>query len=156
MELHSWLWISIIVTFCSLQHTISKCFIINFQLKSQLKQFINNYKDMSSKMDEVADERDEVSARQPQLISHDDVTTWKHFPHHWPFVKGIYHSPLNYPNRLLAFLIFAITLFLVITTVEQTVKLPVIWDAMAVMWRHCNTRLLCSHSLGTVSSCVIG
>ena len=26
---------------------------------------------------------------------HDDVIKWKHFPRHWPFVRGIYQSPVN-------------------------------------------------------------
>ena len=26
---------------------------------------------------------------------HDDVTKWKHFPRHWPFVRGIHRSPVN-------------------------------------------------------------
>ena len=26
---------------------------------------------------------------------HDDVTKWKHFPHYWPFVRGIHRSPVN-------------------------------------------------------------
>ena len=26
---------------------------------------------------------------------HDDVIKWKHFPHYWPYVRGIYRSPVN-------------------------------------------------------------
>ena len=26
---------------------------------------------------------------------HDDVIKWKHFPRYWPFVRGIYRSPVN-------------------------------------------------------------
>ena len=26
---------------------------------------------------------------------HDDVIKWKHFPHYWPFVRGIHRSPVN-------------------------------------------------------------
>ena len=29
------------------------------------------------------------------LLSHDDVIKWKHFPRHWPFVRGIHRSPVN-------------------------------------------------------------
>ena len=32
-------------------------------------------------------------------ISHDDVMKWKHFPRHWPFVRGIHRSSLNSPQR---------------------------------------------------------
>ena len=30
---------------------------------------------------------------------HDDVIKWKHFPRHWPFVRGIHRSPVNSPHR---------------------------------------------------------
>ena len=30
---------------------------------------------------------------------HDDVIQWKHFPHYWPFVRGIHRSPVNYPHK---------------------------------------------------------
>ena len=29
--------------------------------------------------------------------SHDDVMKWKHFPHYWPFVRGIHRSPAQRP-----------------------------------------------------------
>ena len=32
-------------------------------------------------------------------IMHDDVIKWKHFPRYWPFVRGIYRSPVNYPHK---------------------------------------------------------
>ena len=31
---------------------------------------------------------------------HDDVIKWKHFPRYWPFVRGIYRSPLNSPHKV--------------------------------------------------------
>ena len=33
------------------------------------------------------------------LPSHDDVIKWKHFPRHWPFVRGIHWSPVNYTHK---------------------------------------------------------
>ena len=30
---------------------------------------------------------------------HDDVIKWKHFPRYWPFVWGIYRSPVNSPHK---------------------------------------------------------
>ena len=30
---------------------------------------------------------------------HDDVIKWKHFPHHWPFVRGIHRSQVNSPHK---------------------------------------------------------
>ena len=32
-------------------------------------------------------------------IEHDDVIKWKHFPRHWPFVRGIHPSPVNSPHK---------------------------------------------------------
>ena len=32
-------------------------------------------------------------------ITHDDIIKWKHFPRHWPFVRGIHWSPVNYPRK---------------------------------------------------------
>ena len=31
--------------------------------------------------------------------SYDDVIKWKHFPHYWPFVRGIHRSLVNYPHK---------------------------------------------------------
>ena len=31
-------------------------------------------------------------------IHHDDIIKWKHFPHYWPFVRGIHRSPVNSPG----------------------------------------------------------
>ena len=33
------------------------------------------------------------------MITHDDVIKWKHFPRHWPFVRGIHRSPVNSPHK---------------------------------------------------------
>ena len=30
---------------------------------------------------------------------HDDVIKWRHFPRHWPFVRGIYRPPMNFPHK---------------------------------------------------------
>ena len=30
---------------------------------------------------------------------HDDVIKWKHFPHYWPFVRGIHRSPVNFLHK---------------------------------------------------------
>ena len=30
---------------------------------------------------------------------HDDVIKWKHFPHYWPFVRGIHRWPGNSPHK---------------------------------------------------------
>ena len=95
---------------------------------------------------------------------HDDVIKWKHFPRYWPFVRGIHRSPRNFDvffdlnkrwvnNREAGDLRrhhahYDVTvmetlpaLFHVLfccqpkQAIEQTVELPVIWNAMARMWR---------------------
>ena len=33
------------------------------------------------------------------VINHDDVIKWKHFPRYWPFVRGIHRSPVNSPHK---------------------------------------------------------
>ena len=63
---------------------------------------------------------------------HDDVIKWKHFPRYWPFVRGIQRSPVDFlhkgrwrwdsnfssaPEQ----------------TIEQTIKTPVIWEAIALI-----------------------
>ena len=37
----------------------------------------------------------------PSLLvhMHDDVIKWKHFPHYWPFVRGIHRSPVNSTHK---------------------------------------------------------
>ena len=34
-----------------------------------------------------------------ETVWHDDVITWKHFPHYWPFVRGFHRSPVNSPHK---------------------------------------------------------
>ena len=31
--------------------------------------------------------------------NHDDIIKWKHFPHYWPFVRGIHRSLVNSPHK---------------------------------------------------------
>ena len=35
----------------------------------------------------------------PTRFNHDDVMKWKHFPHNWPFVRGIHRPPVNSPHK---------------------------------------------------------
>ena len=48
------------------------------------------------------------------LLSHVDVTKWKHLPHYWPFVRGIHRGIV---------ICFSYALE---QTVEQTIEMPVI------------------------------
>ena len=40
-----------------------------------------------------------ATARAGGFIMHDDVIKWKHFPHYWPFVRGINRAPVNSPHK---------------------------------------------------------
>ena len=33
------------------------------------------------------------------VLTHDDVIKWKHFPRYWPFVREIHRSPVNFPHK---------------------------------------------------------
>ena len=33
------------------------------------------------------------------ISTHDDVIKWKHFPHYWPFVRGIHRSSVISPHK---------------------------------------------------------
>ena len=34
---------------------------------------------------------------------HDDVMSWKHFQHYWPFVRWIHRWPMDFPQVMLSF-----------------------------------------------------
>ena len=43
--------------------------------------------------------RAECIGEHTNLVKHDDVIKWKHFPRYWPFVRGIHRSPVNSPHK---------------------------------------------------------
>ena len=59
--------------------------------------------------------------------------------YHWPFVRGIHWWPVDFPwQRASNGNIWCFLWFYLQQTSEQTFKLLVIWDAMVLMWHHCN------------------
>ena len=67
------------------------------------------------------------------LCDHDDVLKWEHFPRYWPFVRGICRSSVVPRTKASN---TELWLFLRCTpeqTAEQTVEMPVIWDAMVLI-----------------------
>ena len=79
------------------------------------------------------------------FIYHDDVITWPHFLNYWPFVLGILEGywpfvlgihwlPADSQHKGAVMWSFDV----ILTSFEQTVELPVTWDASTSMWRHCN------------------
>ena len=43
--------------------------------------------------------QDEAVGAVKDVSIHDDVIKWTHFPHYWPFVRGIHRSPVNSPTK---------------------------------------------------------
>ena len=66
-------------------------------------------------------------------VSHDDVSIWKCFPHYWPFVREIHQSLVDFPHKGPVMWSFDVIVLLAEQTVQQTVKLIVIWNAMTVI-----------------------
>ena len=55
------------------------------------------------------------------------------FSRYWPFVRGIYRSPLNSLFKANDAEICCFLWSAPEQTVEQTIEMPVIWDAMALI-----------------------
>ena len=74
---------------------------------------------------------------------HDDVIKWKHFPRHWPFVRGIPRQPVNSPHK--GQWHGALMFSLICTRINGWVTIVrlVTWDAMSrSLWRHCNGSMI--------------
>ena len=75
-------------------------------------------------------------------VVHDDVIKWKHFPRYWPFVRGIYRSPLISPhNRPVA---RSFDVFFDLRLNKQLNKQSRGWwfeTLSRSLWRHCNVSL---------------
>ena len=65
--------------------------------------------------------------------SHDEVIKWKHFSRCWPFVRGIHRSPVNSPHKASDAGLWCFLWSAPEPTVEVTVEMPVIWDAIALI-----------------------
>ena len=59
--------------------------------------------------------------------SHDDIMSWKRFPHYWPFVSGIDQSSMNSHHKHSVMQCFDVLFVISLYTVEQRVEL---------LWRH--------------------
>ena len=80
--------------------------------------------------------------------------TWKCFPLYWPFVRGIHWWPVDSPNKeqVAWALMFSLMLSWTNCIVKQIIELPVIRDAIILMWCHCNTNWKWNHtSQGSMS-----
>ena len=64
---------------------------------------------------------------------YNDVMTWKRFPHYWPFVVGNLRVIFGfYSKGTMGSFVFPRGLPR--HGVEQIIELPVIWDAMTLLW----------------------
>ena len=72
--------------------------------------------------------------RNPITPPHDDdVIRWKHFPHYWPFVRGIHWSPVDSLTKASDAELWCFPWSAPEQTVKQTIETPVIWDAIALI-----------------------
>ena len=87
-------------------------------------------------------------------LHYDGVTTWRGSPHTWPCVRGIHQSSVYSPHK--NSIMRSFEAFFVGSPnklVEERVKLPVIWGAMARMLRNCNDKDL-THLGRVMHTCV--
>ena len=65
---------------------------------------------------------------------HDSVIIWKCFQHHWPFVRGIHWSKMDFPlkgSNLYAIFVGSLKKLLI-------KQFPIIWDVLPFMWHQHN------------------
>ena len=43
--------------------------------------------------------KNQVTQLTTEMVDHDDVIKWQHFPRHWPFVRAIHRPPVNSPHK---------------------------------------------------------
>ena len=67
---------------------------------------------------------------------HDDVIKWKHFPRHWPFVRGIHRSPVNSPHK--GQWHGALMFFFHLCLNKRLSKHSWFATPSPSLWRHCN------------------
>ena len=85
---------------------------------------------------------------------HDDVIKWKHFPHYWPFVRGIHWSPVDSPYKgqwcgaLMVSLILCMSKRLNIQLRHRWFEMP-----SCSLWHHCNEIRYASSECGCERIC---
>ena len=66
-------------------------------------------------------------------LFHDDVIKWTRFPRHWPFVRGIHRSPVNFLTNASDAKLWCFLWSAPEQMVEQTVETPVIWHTTTLI-----------------------
>ena len=64
---------------------------------------------------------------------HNYIIKWKHFPCYWPFVRGIHPSPVSSLHKGQWCRALMYSLICAEQTFEQTIAMPVIWDAIMLI-----------------------
>ena len=72
------------------------------------------------------------------IVTHENVMIWKHFPRYCPFVKGIHHLPVDSPHKGPVTRTFDVFFDVRIHKRWTNSGDADIWDATALMWRHCS------------------
>ena len=74
---------------------------------------------------------------------HDDVTTWKRFPHYWPFMRrygGIHRWLADTPHKGPVMWGFYNFIDANLNQQLNRVELSANWYSMTLMWRHCDSK----------------
>ena len=77
------------------------------------------------------------------IVFHDDVIKWKHFPRHWPFVRGIHRWPVDSLRKTSDAELWCFLSSAPEQTFEQTIETTAIWDPLHPLWRHCKALVVC-------------
>ena len=82
--------------------------------------------------------------------NYDDIK-WTKNPCHWSFTKRIHCSPMNSPHKGQCRRVWCFLSTTPEQTVEQRLEKLVLWDAIALIWRHSNDRAGAMHNpLGSI------
>ena len=84
------------------------------------------------------------------MCIHDDVIEWKHFPRHWPFVRGIHRWPVNSPHKGQWRGAFDVSFDLRMNNWLSKQSLGWWFETLSrPLWRHCNDKhaYIASHYL---------
>ena len=74
----------------------------------------------------------------PFLHKHDGTITWKRLPHNWSFVKWFHRWQKNSSHKGLVIQSLMFDVIVSLNTLLWAVMLPVMRNALTLMWRHYN------------------
>ena len=77
------------------RYTLDRMYPTRHNIRHALSFMLGNITSYLSRLGQYAS-RSTIFVLLPR---HDDVIKWKHFPCHWPFVRGIHRSPVNSPHK---------------------------------------------------------